>query len=68
MAIGSMTIITSHTGIHLEVHLLSDAPVVTVSPEVKTVDEGSNLNLTCATFGKPKPSIKWTEVGCSDVL
>ncbi|XP_022793668.1 fibroblast growth factor receptor 3-like isoform X2 [Stylophora pistillata] len=45
-----------------------DAPQVTVSPEVKTVVEGSNLNLTCAAFGKPKPSITWTKVGSSDVV
>ncbi|PFX24014.1 Peroxidasin-like [Stylophora pistillata] len=44
-----------------------DAPQVTVSPEVKTVVEGSNLNLTCAASGKPKPSIKWTKVDSSDV-
>ncbi|XP_022793286.1 MAM domain-containing glycosylphosphatidylinositol anchor protein 2-like [Stylophora pistillata] len=43
------------------------APQVTVSPEVKTVVEGSNLNLTCAASGKPKPSIKWTKVDSSDV-
>ncbi|XP_066024475.1 fibroblast growth factor receptor 3-like isoform X3 [Pocillopora verrucosa] len=45
-----------------------DAPNVTVSPEVKTVVEGSNLNLTCAASGQPKPSIKWTKVGSSDFL
>ena len=56
------------TGIHREVYLLSDAPNVTVSPEVKTVVKGRNLNLTCAASGKPKPSIKWTKVGSSDFL
>ncbi|CAH3162624.1 unnamed protein product, partial [Pocillopora meandrina] len=43
-------------------------PNVTVSPEVITVVEGSNLNLTCAASGKPNPSIKWIKVGSSDFL
>ena len=47
---------------------MSDAPHVTVSPKVKTVVEGSNLNLTCAATGKPNPSIKWIKVGSSDFL
>ncbi|XP_066024489.1 fibroblast growth factor receptor 2-like isoform X2 [Pocillopora verrucosa] len=45
-----------------------DTPNVTVLPVVKTVLEGSNLNLTCATSGKPKPNIKWSKVGSSDFL
>ena len=46
----------------------SDAPHVTVSPQVKVVVEGSNLNLTSAASGQPKPSIKCTKAGSSDSL
>lgn len=55
------------TGVHQQVYFLPDAPQVTVSPELITVVEGSNLNLKCATSGKPIPKIKWTKVGGSDV-
>ena len=49
-------------------YYLSDAPLVSVSPEKVTIVEGNKLLLTCNASGEPEPSMSWTRIGSSNVL
>ena len=39
------------------------APIVTISPEQRTIGQGDTVEITCVTRGSPAPRVTWEKVG-----